>query len=135
MTQTPSKFTLNSDYLSIAQAGHNTYTVTVGGGSLVQGGYTEQNFDFTTSTQQGAISRILISKDGGGYFCGSRMTLTPTWSGDFSNNITGFINVFRTSSTNLRAQLVLQNVGSGTSTYPGMTFTIKVCSFRPPNVF
>ena len=131
----PSDFTLNSDYLSIAQVDSNTYNVYVGGGTLVQGGYSEQNFDFTTASQQGSVDRILIDKDGGGYRLGSYMTLIPTWSSGYDNNVAGFIQVFRTSSTNLRAQLVLENAGSGTSTYPAMTFQIKVSSFKPPNVF
>ena len=131
----PSNFTLNSDYLSIAQVDRHTYNVVVGGGNRVPGGYTEQNFDFTTASQQGSVDRILIDKDGSGYRLGSYMTLIPTWSGDYDNNVIGFIQVFRTSSTNLRAQLVLENAGSGTSTYPAMTFQIKVSSFKPPNVF
>lgn len=135
MTQKPSKFTLNSDYLSIAQVDSHTYTVYVGGGSLAQGSYTEQNFDFTTTSQQGAVDRILISKDGGNYRLGSYMNLIPTWSSSYDNNVMGFLQIFRTSSTNIRAQLVLNNAGSGTSTYPAMTFSIKVSSFKPPNVF
>lgn len=131
----PSDFKLNSDYLSIAQVDSNTYNVTVGAGSLAVNSYTEQNFDFNTRGQQGAVDRILIKKDSGNYMLGSYMTLIPTWSSDFSNNVSGFIQIYRTSKTNIRAKLVLQNFGQGTSTYPNMTFSIKVCSFKAPNVF
>lgn len=129
----PSDFILNSDYLSIAQVGSNEYNVNVGAGSLQINSYTDQNFDFATSAQKGSIDRILISKDGGNYRLGSYMTVAPTWSGN--NRVLGFIEVYRTSSTNIRAKVVLENYGSGTSTYPNMTFKIKVSSFRPPNVF
>lgn len=131
----PSDFILNSDYLSIAQVDSKTYDVTVGAGSLVFQGVTEQNFDFNTTAQAGAVDRILISKDGGSYRLGSYMTLIPVWESDFSNNVVGFLNVYRTSRTNIRAKLVLENYSTGTSTYPSMTFKIKVSSFRPPNVF
>lgn len=131
----PSNFTMNSDYLSIAQVGRNTYNVYVGGGSLVAGGYTEQNFDFASNAPKGSIDRILISKDGDNYRLGSYMTLVPTWDSGFNNNVVGFIQVFRTSPTNIRAQLVLENYAFATSTYPSMVFSIKVCSFEPPNVF
>ena len=131
----PSDFKLNSDYLSIAQVNSKTYNITVGAGSLTINSYTEQNFDFTTTAQEGAVDRILIKKDNGSYMLGSYMTLIPTWSSDFSNNVSGFIQVYRTSKTNLRAKLVLQNYGQGTSTYPNMAFSIKVCSFKAPNVF
>lgn len=135
MTQTPSKFTLNSDYLSIAQVSSKSYNITVGGGSLVSGSWTEQNFDFAIPSNKGACDRILISKDGGDHMVGSYMELIPTWSLDFTTNINGFLEVYRASASTLRAKFVLQNVGSGSATYPGMTFTIKVASFRPPNVF
>lgn len=131
----PSDFILNSDYLSIAQVDSKEYTLTIGGGSLVVNAYTEQNLDFTTTAQTGSIDRILISKDGGDYMLGSYMSLFPTWASDYSNNVGGFIHVFRVSKTKLRAQVMLQNYGSGTSTYPSMSFRIKVSSFKPPNVF
>ena len=135
MTMKPSNFTMNSDYLSIAQTGRNTYTLTIGAGSIVVGGYTEQNFDFTTTAQTGSVDRILISKDGGNFMLGSTMTLIPTWTGDYSNNVAGFLSVYRTAGTNLRAQLVLENYGNNTATYPAMAFTIRVSSFKPPNIF
>ena len=137
MTQTPSKFTLNSDYLSIAQVSSKTYTVTVGGGSLVGGGMTEQNFDFAIPANAGASDRILISKDYGDYMLGSYMALIPTWSGDFSNNVSGFLQVYRINPSTIRAKLVLENYATGgrTSTYPNMYFSIKISSFKPPNIF
>ena len=132
----PSKFTMNSDYLSIAQVDRQTYTLTIGGGSLAPGAYIEQNFDFTTAPQQGSVDRILISKNGSDFRLGAYMTLIPTWDPGYNNNVYGFLNIIRTSSTNLRGQLILENAAvSATSTYPAMAFTIKVASFKPPNVF
>ena len=131
MTQKPSDFIMNSDYLTIAQTGKQQNNVYVGGGTLQVQGYTEQNFDFAIPSEKGAVDRILISKDGGNYRLGSHMELFP--NGD--STIAGFLHVFRTTATNLRAQLVLENQTSSATSYPAMTFTIKVASFKPPNVF
>ena len=126
----PHKFILNSDYLSIAQTNRNTYNVYIGSGTLQPGGYTEQNFDFAIQSNAGAIDRILIAKDSDPLLVGSYMNLAPT------STIFGFLQVFRTSPTNIRAQLVLENqMGTGAESYPGMVFTIRVASFKPPNVF
>lgn len=125
----PSDFILNSDYLSIAQISSNTYTVTTGAGTLQPNAFTEQNFNFAIRNQSGASDRVLISKDGGDYRLGSYLQLNP------ATNIYGFIHVFRTTGGNIRAQLVLENQSANATSYPAMTFTIKVSSFRPPNVF
>lgn len=130
----PSSFNLNSDYLTIAQISRNTYTLNIGGGSLVPMGFTEQNVDFAIPAEAGAIDRILINKDGQGFLYGSHMVLLPTWSSDYTKIIYGFLNIFRIAPGTLRAQLVLENQGIETASYPSMSFTIRVSSFRPPNV-
>lgn len=131
----PSDFILNSDYLSIAQVSSNKYDITVGAGSLTVNNSSTQNFDFNTSAQTGIIDRVSISKDGGSFRIGSNMTFYPTWQSDLSNNVRGDLFVYRIDKTHIRVQIILQNYGTGTSTYPSMTFSIKVSSFRPPNVF
>lgn len=125
----PDDFIMSSDYLSIAQVGSNTYNVSVNGGTLEgNNGYTEQVFNFTTKAQQGSVDRILISKDGDPYELASRLQLNP------NGQIFGFLQVYRTSKTNLRAQLVLENYGPSSETYPAMAFKIKISSFKSPNV-
>lgn len=126
----PSDFVLNSDYLSIAQIDSNTYSLTVNSGSIAgQGGSVERDYDFIARAQAGAVDRVLIKKDTGRYYVGSYRALNP------ATDIYGFISVYRTSSTNIRAQVVLENYSASTATYPSMTFSIKVTSFAPPNVF
>ena len=125
----PSDFILNSDYLSIAQVSSNTFTLAIGAGSLTGNNYTERNIDFKIRAQKGACDRILISKDGGRYYIGSYRQLNP------NTDIYGFIQLARTSADNLRAKVVLENYSTSTESYPTMTFSIKVSSFRPPNVF
>ena len=126
----PSDFILNSDYLSIAQTSSNSYSLTVSGGSITgQGGSVERNFNFSAPAQTGAIDRVLISKDGGRYYVGMYRGINPT------TDVYGFISVYRTSANNIRAQVVLENYSASTTTYPTMTFSIKVSTFQPPNVF
>lgn len=125
----PSNFILNSDYLSIAQTSSNTFTAYFGGGTLPGNyGYTEQGRDFTIGSQKGSIDRILISKDGGRYQVCSYMNLSP------SETIFGFVRVNRTSSSNVRVQFVLENYSPDSASYPSMTFTIRISSFKPPNI-
>lgn len=131
----PSSFILNSDYLALAQVDNQTYNVSVSAGTLAQDGYTEQNFNFTTSSQSGAIDRIAIKNGNNDYLLGSYMRLEPSWNTSYTDNVAGFLQVFRTSSTNIRVQFMLQNFSSGTASYPAMTFTVKVSRFLPPNVF
>lgn len=126
----PSDFTMNSDYLSIAQTARNEYTVYVGGGTLVQDAYSTQNFDFASTEPKGAVDRVYIKKDSGNYTLGALMAIFP------ATDVWGSVRVYRTSATNLRVQVVLENHAlSGSVSYPAMTFKIKVASFEPPNVF
>lgn len=125
----PDDFIMNSDYLSIAQVDSKTYTASFEGGTL-QGDndYVEKVLNFTTRAQQGSVDRILISKGGDPYELASLLQLNP------NGQIFGFIEVYRTSRTNLRVQMVLENYDTSAETYPAMTFKIKISSFKAPNV-
>lgn len=125
----PSNFILNTDYLSIAQISSGNHTVTVPAGTLAAGASTEQNSNFSVTAQAGAVDRVLISKDGGRYYVGSYRQINP------AGTIYGFVNVFRTSTNNIRVQVVLENQSGSSATYPAMVFGIKMSSFAPPNVF
>lgn len=126
----PSDFIMSSDFLSIAQVDSETYEANFDGGSLVgENDYVEKVLNFTTRAQQGSVDRILISKDGDPYELASRLQLNP------NGQIFGFIEVYRTSRTNLRVQMVLENYDQDTTTYPAMSFKIKISSFKAPNVF
>ena len=125
----PSDFILNSDYLSIAQVGSKTLDVSIGAGSLAIDSYSEQNIDLNVQSIAGAIDKIMISKDGGSFRLGSMMTFYP------NNDVRGDINIYRESAGKIRAKITLQNQSSSTTSYPAMSFKIKVSSFKPPNVF
>lgn len=130
----PNDFILNSDYLSIAQINNSTYTITIGAGTLQPypqtGWVSTQTFDFTIPSYQGIIDRVLIKKDSNDYVLGT------THSFMASANVGGHINVYRASKTKLRVDVTLSNTDNANpSSYPNMTFKVKVARFYPPNVF
>ena len=128
----PSDFRLNSDYLSIAQISAKSYPITVGAGTLQPGQYLTQNFDFTIPSQQGAIDRVSIKKDSLDYIAGSFIMFYI----GVNDPIRGYLSVFHSSKTNLRAELVLWNIDyDNPHSYPNMAFRIRVATFHPPNVF
>ena len=125
----PSDFILNSDYLSIAQVDSRTLEFTIPSGSVAVNSYTIQNLDFTVPVINGAINRILISKDGSNYCVGSLLNFWP------SEYVRGDIYISRQSSNTIRVTVSYQNYGQSTQTYPSATFSIKITSFTSPNVF
>lgn len=130
----PSNFILNSDYLSIARAEFDTYTVSFSSGTIAAGAFISLNKNVSASATAGAIDRVAISKDNGDYTLGNYKTITAVW--DSSNKVVGTIHVNRASTTTLKVELELQNLRSDAqSTYPAMSFTIKLSRFLPPNVF
>lgn len=123
-----SQFLLNTDYLSLAQVDKSDYTVNVNAGTLAAGANTVQNFDFTTSTQDGLLDRAIIKKDNDEFMYGAKMHLEPV------TDVVGDIQVFRTSATNLRVEFMLENTGASSASYPAMDFVVKIVSFKLPNM-
>lgn len=130
----PNEFIMNTDYLSIAQIDTNSYLITVGAGTLQPNSSTTQNFDFTIPARQGAIDRVLIKKDSQDYLVGSYMRFYI--GNDPASLIYGYLTVYHSSKTNLRAELILWNPDLNNAlSYPNMAFRIRVATFHPPNVF
>lgn len=123
-----SDFPINTSYLSLAQVGSDTYTVNITAGTLAAGADTVQNSDFSTTAQNGLLDRVAIKKDTDEYLYGARLEIAP------ATDLQGYLQVFRTSATNIRAEFVLENTGASSATYPAMDFTIKIVSFKLPNM-
>ena len=124
----PSDFKINTDYLSLAQVGTATYTVNITADTLAAGADTVQTSDFSTTSQNGLFDRVAIKKDSDDYLYGAKIHLEP------ATDLEGYLQVFRTSATNLRAEFVLENTGASSASYPAMSFTIKIVSFKLPNM-
>ena len=129
----PSDFILHRDYLSIAQTGKNTYTVNVAGGTLQGNACIELPYNFTITSEPGAIDRVYTKKDSGDYVLGTYRDFYIDYVG--YEGIRAFLMVTRTTATNLRVIVNLENQATTAKSYPAMTFKIKVATFRPPNVF
>lgn len=130
MTQTPSKFTMNSDYLSIAQTGKYEYTYVGAPETVPAGGQIIRSIDFTTPSQKGAIDQIMIKKDSGNFRIGQ------VRSTSIGSNASVILSVYRTAPTTLHAEYIINNISGGASiTSPATVFTIKVSTFKPPNLF
>lgn len=122
----PSNFILNTDYLSIAQKGKQTITCQINGGQVAAGSQVIENHDFTVPSQKGAIDQIMIKRDNGDYKIGQVLS-----SANHAN-----ISVYRISENTMRVEFIANNLaGASTLSYPSMTFTIKISTFMPPNVF
>lgn len=127
-----SDFTLNSDFLSVAQNASKEFTVHVGAGSLMPGEMSNQEFNFVSPTSNGSIDRIMIKKDSGEYWVGYHLDFYLEDRG----LIVGALDILRPDKTNIQAKLVIwSNAAYETISYPNMTFKIKVASFKVPNVF
>lgn len=130
MTQTPSKFTMNSDYLSIAQTGKYEYTYVGAPETVPAGGQIIRSIDFTTPSQKGAIDQIMIKRDSGNFRLGQVLY------NSINSNAGVSLTVYRTSPTTIHAEYVINNMsGSSQITTPAIVFTIKINTFKPPNVF
>lgn len=122
----PNTFIMNTDYMSIAQTDKYTHVYTVNGGTVAAHDQFITYADFTVPSQKGSIDKLFVSVNDGPLKIGNRCGFL---------NI-GYVDFYRTSPTNLRAELVINNaMGNTPINYPLLKFTIKGVMFKPPNVF
>ena len=120
-----SDFIMNTDFLALAQTGTAEFTAYFPSATFTPGQPYEQSQDFSLETTNGAIDRILISRNGGAYTVGNSLNI--------STNSALSIFVFRPNSSTLRVRLY--GYSSSEYTMPAQTIKVKISSFRPPNVF
>ena len=118
---------MNTDYLALAQTAKREINAFFTTETFSAGQQHNRTQDFTVPRKQGAIDRILISRNGGNYIVGDKLIVS-------TSPVAMYINVFRTSPTTIRVRL---HVYSAQSDYnmPTQTLNIKVDSFQPPNVY
>ena len=127
----PSDFILNSDYLTIAQTDKTEQTVTIGGGTVT----TQTNItqDFMYKSTPGTVSRFMIRAGTDDFTLGNELVVKPVW--DANDKVLGNIRVYRVDDSTCRFSLTYQNMsGNPSSTFPAMTYTIKIVNFKSPNV-
>lgn len=125
----PNEFTMNTDYLTIARTGRQTFNYYTVSETVAAGGQVVRSQDFTIAAQKGAIDSIQIKKDSEPYMLGRNLSEnvgTGAW----------VLDAQRTSSNTFHVEIAYNNLmGSSSLTFPAMSFTIKVTTFKPPNVF
>ena len=123
----PNNFVFNTDYLSLAQTNKVDLTAIFAAETFPAGQAHNRYQDLTVSSSQGAIDRVLISRNGGDYIIGSNLTISTFPDVQIS--------VYRTSPTNLRVRLHVFTNQTGGYSMPMQTLSIKLTSFKPPNIF
>ena len=120
-----SDFIMNTDYLTIAQVRKNTFSLVLPPGQVPAGGQVRKTWDFAIQAENGALDQTMIKLDSNDFKIGNSLS-----------HGYGTIDVGRTTATNFRAEVTINNLFSSTVlNYPTMTFTIRVVTFKPPNVF
>lgn len=121
----PNDFTLNTDYLPLAQTGKTEFTVYYPAETFSTGSTPViRTQDFTVSPMQGAIDTYYMSLNNGDYVIGPYL---PIERHDPYVHFTAF----RVDATTIRVKLYVL----GDYAMPAQTLKVKVVSFAPPNVF
>lgn len=129
----PSDFTLNSDYLALAQTDSQELTA-VFAPEHFDPGQVVRTYNFTVNPSQGAIDMFLISLNGADYVLGASLLERQYGQGDPPYYYLEFL-VMRTSPTNIQVQMHEYNNYTGGVSLPMQTVKVKVSSFKPPNIF
>lgn len=129
----PSDFTLNSDYLSIAQTGRHSFSFLVTGATIQPGEYVDHIYTFTVPAVAGAIDRVMVQVEGDNkYYINYYQYLSLV-----SNNVevgVGYINIYRSGPNTIKILHYMSNVSAGPISYDSFTVNVKITSFKPPNV-
>ena len=133
----PNDFTLNSDYLSLAQTDSQELTAYFAAEHFEPGYYNTRTQDFTVPQSKGAIDMFLISVNGSDYTLGASLILSMVgtdWQGQDRYHLLEF-NVVRTGPSTIQVQLHEFTSRTGGYDMPMQTVKVKVSSFKPPNIF
>lgn len=121
----PNEFILNTDYLALAQTNRAEFTAVFPQETFNAGQAYTRTRDFICQATNGAIERVLISRNNKDYMVGSKLTI--------SEQPTLWVSVYRLNKSTIRVRL--HEYSSNSYTMPLQTIKIKITSFRPPNVF
>lgn len=124
----PNDFIFNSDYLALAQTNKKDLTAFFPAETFSAGVAHDRTQDFDVSSSQGAIDTCLISINDDDYRLAQRRVIS-------TSPALVQITVFRTTPQTIRVRLHVFTNQSGGYSMPAQTVKIKVCSFKPPDVF
>ena len=130
----PSKFIMNSDYVSLAQTDTDEFTAYFPPEHFNAGSQNTRTRDFTVSSSQGAIDMFMISLNGSDYTLGASVLAHSIGQGDPPYYYLDFL-VLRTGPSTIQVQLHEACYYTGGFDMPMQTVKVKVASFKPPNLF
>lgn len=125
----PRNFILNSDFLSIAQYDRGEFTYSIPTHTIVAMGYVHSEATFTVSTKDGVIPRIMIKRGSDPYRLGSYLQYVEA-----GGTVPCALTAYFSAKNTLKVIFDAMNYSSDQQTTSAVTFTIKVCCFRPPNM-
>lgn len=129
MSMKPNDFTMNSDYLSIAQIGKYNFELTIQSTTIPGNDQIKSEVEFGANSQKGAIDQIMICANNGEFRIGNRYSYTI--------NINASINLFvyRKNQSTVAVTYLINNISSSSVVVPTTKFKIKITSFKPPTTF
>lgn len=130
----PSNFTMNSDYVSLAQTDSDEFTAFFAPEHFDSGYQNTRTRDFTVKTSKGAIDMFMISLNGADYVLGADLLAHQIGQGDPPYYYLDFL-VLRTGPSTIQVQLHEACYYTGGFDMPMQTVKVKVASFKPPNLF
>lgn len=124
----PNDFTLNTDYLALAQTDKTEFTVYFPAETFSPGYAHDRTQDFRVPYSKGAIDMFLMSLNGGTYVLGAEIIASTT-----SPSLIFYVS--RINPQTIRVRLHEFTSQSGGYSMPMQTVKVKVCSFKPPDTF
>lgn len=106
-----------------SQLSQNIPARSIGGGSE----YSE-TFRFTVSSQTGGIDIFYVSVDGGSYFSNNFTQIYHTGS-TYTN-----ISLERYTDNKIDIKIYRRNSGASAYSFPNISLSVKVMTFKPPNI-
>lgn len=124
----PNDFIFNSDYLALAQTDKTEFTAYFAAETFSPGNAHDRTQDFTVPSSQGAIDMCLMSINNDDYLLAHRRVISAFPS-------LAQFTVYRTGPQTIRVRLHVFTSQTGGYSMPMQTVKVKVCSFKPPDVF
>ena len=131
----PSDFTINSDYLTLANVENRTYTATVSGAVIPSGGAYTLDYTFPCKAVGQTITRACMHHSvwNDSSLWGVGRSGSTAWT--TSNNESIYESFLLTTPSDSTIKLSIRISGTAGAIVPAHTITIKVFRFKVPNVF
>ena len=142
-SERPNRFILNTDYMSLAQAGYYQFNVVMSAGTTSGTGVDTQSKDFKVTAPKGAIPRYLISYEAEVWNMETQQIETKTitlptagmiriWDGMMGYPVWSIV-ISRKDESTLNIFAAIETM-SPNENYNSITFKLRISYMYPPNV-